>query len=112
MELKEIVIHAILEKKAMAVKAYDCMDITPFVDTMIVASTNNIRQNNAIAQNVKDRIKEAGLRVDFRMEGKADSKWLLVDLGSIVVHLFVKEERQVYQLDRLYADCPVEEYDI
>ena len=46
------------------------------------------------------------------MEGKADSKWLLVDLGSIVVHLFVKEERQVYQLDRLYADCPVEEYDI
>ena len=45
MELKEIVIHAILEKKAMAVKAYDCMDITPFVDTMIVASTNNIRQN-------------------------------------------------------------------
>lgn len=112
MELKEVVVNAILEKKAMLVKEYDCMDVTPFVDTMIIASTNNIRQNNAIAQNIKDRLKEAGFSFDYRVEGKVDSKWLLVDLGSIVVHLFVKDERNVYQLDRLYVDCPVKEYDL
>ena len=42
----------------------------------------------------------------------ADSRWLLIDLKDIVVHLFVREERQVYQLDRLYADVPVETYDL
>jgi ribosome-associated protein len=82
------------------------------MDYVIVASTTNLRQNNAIAQNLKDRIREAGFDTEIRMEGKADSRWVLVDLKEIVVHLFVKEERQVYQLDRLYTDCPVMEYDL
>lgn len=112
MELKEIVIQAILEKKALDVRVYDCRSLTPFMDYVIVASTTNLRQNNAIAQNLKDRIREAGFDTEIRMEGKADSRWVLVDLKEIVVHLFVKEERQVYQLDRLYTDCPVTEYDL
>lgn len=112
MEIKDIILQAILEKKAMHVKEYDCMELNPFVDTMIIASTNNTRQNNAIAQNIKDRLKEAGCSIDFRIEGKSDSKWLLVDLASVVVHLFVKDERQVYSLDRLYMDCPVIDHDL
>ena len=50
--------------------------------------------------------------MDIRQEGDAHSPWILLDLGSVVVNLFVKETRQVYNLDRLYADCPVTSYDL
>ena len=100
-EFKEIVLKAISEKKGF-----------DFMDSMIVVSTTNIRQNNAIAQNIKDRLKENGFDGTIRIEGNADSKWLLIDLKEIVVQLFVKDERQVYQLDRLYRDVPVIEYDL
>lgn len=112
MELNDVVIQAILEKKGMNVCDYDCRELTPFMDHVIVVSTNNIRQNNAIAQNIKDRIKEADIPMDIRMEGTNHSNWLLVDLGSTIVHLFVKEERNIYSLDQLYSDCPVQGYDV
>ena len=102
MEILDIVVHAICEKKAQDVRVYDVTSLTPFMDSMIVCSTTNIRQNNAIAQNIKDRLREAGY----------GSKWLLIDLKEVVVHLFVNEERQVYNLDRLYSDVPVKTYDL
>ena len=111
-EFKEIVLKAISEKKGFDIKEYDTRSLTPFMDSMIVVSTTNIRQNNAIAQNIKDRLKENGFDGTIRIEGNADSKWLLIDLKEIVVPLFVKDERQVYQLDRLYRDVPVIEYDL
>lgn len=111
-EFKEIVLKAISEKKGFDIKEYDTRSLTPFMDSMIVVSTSNIRQNNAIAQNIKDRLKENGFDGTIRIEGNADSKWLLIDLKEIVVQLFVKDERQVYQLDRLYRDVPVIEYDL
>ena len=111
-EFKEILLKAISEKKGFDIKEYDTRSLTPFMDSMIVVSTTNIRQNNAIAQNIKDRLKENGFDGTIRIEGNADSKWLLIDLKEIVVQLFVKDERQVYQLDRLYRDVPVIEYDL
>lgn len=111
-EFKEIVLKAISEKKGFDIKEYDTRSLTPFMDSMIVVSTTNIRQNNAIAQNIKDRLKENGFDGTIRIEGNADSKWLLIDLKEIVVQLFVKDERQVYQLDRLYRDVLVIEYDL
>lgn len=111
-EFKEIVLKAISKKKGFDIKEYDTRSLTPFMDSMIVVSTTNIRQNNAIAQNIKDRLKENGFDGTIRIEGNADSKWLLIDLKEIVVQLFVKDERQVYQLDRLYRDVPVIEYDL
>lgn len=111
-EFKEIILKAISEKKGFDIKEYDTRSLTPFMDSMIVVSTTNIRQNNAIAQNIKDRLKENGFDGTIRIEGNADSKWLLIDLKEIVVQLFVKDERQVYQLDRLYRDVPVIEYDL
>ena len=111
MEINEIVLKAIDEKRGFDIVDYNTQELTPFMDHMIVASTNNIRQNNAIAQNIRDRLKENGY-YDIRIEGNSESKWLLIDLKETVVHLFVKEERQVYQLDRLYCDVPMQQYDL
>lgn len=112
MEIREIVLKAISEKKGYDIKDYDTTGLTPFMDHMIVASTANTRQSISICQNIKDRLKENGYTPVMRIEGDANSRWLLIDMKDIVVHLFVREEREVYQLDRLYADVPVESYDV
>ena len=112
MEIREVILKAISEKKGYDIKDYDTTSLTPFMDHMIVASTANTRQNNAICQNIKDRLKEAGIALPMRIEGDSDSRWILIDLQDVVVHLFVQQEREVYRLDRLYADVPVEVYDL
>lgn len=107
-----IALKAVSEKKASRILVYDTEMMTPYMDRMVVASTDNVVQNNAIAQNVKDRLYEAGYKGPFRLEGTRESKWILVDLKDIIIHLFTRDERDLYQIDRLYADCPVEEYDV
>ena len=57
MEILDIVVHAICEKKAQDVRVYDVTSLTPFMDSMIVCSTTNIRQNNSFSQNIKDRLR-------------------------------------------------------
>ena len=112
MELLDVVLKAISEKKGYDIRCYDVRSLTPFMDSMIIASTTNIRQNNAIAQNIKERVHESGFKKEYRVEGDAYSRWVLIDLKDVVVQLFVQEEREVYNLDRLYADVPVEIYDL
>ncbi len=106
MELSDVVLKAISEKKGHDIEVYDTKTLTPFMDEMIIATSDNLIQNYAIAQNIKDRAFEAGYTGDFRMEGSKDSRWILVDLKDIVVHLFVGNERELYGLDRLYEQCP------
>lgn len=112
MDVLNIVLNAISERKGEAIDVYDVRSHTPFLDTMVVASSSNLRQNNAIAANIRDRLKEAGYTGEIREEGMKESKWLLIDLKEIVVHLFVGEERNAYGLDRLYADVLAERYDV
>lgn len=111
-EWLDVVLQAISEKKGEDIFCYDVSSVSPFLDTMIVASTANNRQSNAIAQNIKDRLKEAGYEGDIKVEGDSNSRWLLIDLKDIVVNLFVNEERDVYALDKLYSDVPMKIYDL
>ena len=111
MDVLDLVLKAISEKKGTDIEVYDTRTMTPFMDTMIIASADNLKQNTAIAQNIKDRLFEAGYDGDYRMEGTSESKWILVDLKDIVVHLFAQDERALYSLDRLYEECPVTRYE-
>lgn len=106
MDVLETVIKAVSDKKAEDIVVYDTAQATPFMEKMIVCSADNVRQNNAIAQNIKDALWQAGYTGDYKVEGTRESRWILVDLKDIVVHLFVRDERNLYQLDRLYDDCP------
>ncbi len=109
----DTVLKALAEKKAGQIEVYDTRNVTPFMDYMVVASSQNTRQNGALSQNVLDRLKEADLLDEHcHIEGNRDSNWILVDLGDIVVNLFIREERGLYQLDRLYSDCPAFSYDL
>lgn len=112
MDVLDTVLKAISEKKGRDIEVYDVTSLTPYMDTMIIASSDNVRMNNSIANNIKDRLYEAGYDGEFKVEGARESRWLLVDLKDIVIHLFVGDERNLYQLERLYGDCPMENYDL
>ncbi len=111
-DVLDVVLKAISERKGENIVVYDVRTLTPYLDTMVVASSSNLRQNNAIAANIRDRLKEAGYEGEIREEGTKESKWLLIDLKDLIVHLFVNEERSVYGLDRLYEDVPFKTYDL
>ncbi|MCF0245817.1 MAG: ribosome silencing factor [Ileibacterium sp.] len=112
MDVLKTVLEAISEKKGRDIMVFNTMPMTPYMDTMIVVTADNNRQNAAIAQNIKERLYEAGYDGFYKVEGTKDSNWILVDLHEIVVHLFTASERNVYQLERLYADCEHEIYDL
>ncbi len=100
------IIKAIEEKKGSDIIVYDFHQCNPFIDYTIIASATNLLQVYALAENVVDRAHEAQIAVR-RMEGEKDSAWILVDLNTIIVHIFLAEERSVYRLEQLYADLPI-----
>lgn len=80
--------------------------LNPFIDYVVICSAPSLRQVYAIADNVADRVKEHGYTVRS-MEGDKDSSWVLVDLDSIVVHVFQTEERAHFQLENYMRICLV-----
>ena len=93
-ELLSIVQKAIDEKKGERALLYDFHELNPFIDHVVICSAPSVRQTHAIA------------------EGNSESRWVLVDLNSIVVHVFMNEERDHFQLEKLYADLPHEDFSL
>ena len=74
-------------------------------DYFVLATGSNDRQVATIAQEVEKRLKEAGTRAIGR-EGEREGRWVLLDFGDLVVHVFQPEEREFYRLERLWSDAP------
>lgn len=93
-------------KQAKDLVALDVSEPLPFADIFLLASGNNERQVTAIASEIEDRLIESGAK-PLRREGRAAGRWILLDFGDLVVHVFHAEERVFYSLERLWNDCPV-----
>lgn len=110
-DLLKIVVKAIDDKKGENTIVYDFSVFSPFTDYAIITSASNLRQVYAIASNVDDEVSKLGYPIRA-FEGDKDSRWVLVDLGSIVVHVFLSEEREIYSLEKLYKDIPQVEVNV
>lgn len=110
-EKLEIILKAIDEKKGEDILIYEFTQLNPSVDEVVIVSGSNQRQAYAIADNVRDRLAEHGMRADH-IEGNRDSHWILIDASDIIVHIFEQKERTAYNLEKLYADLPVSRYDV
>ncbi|MGL5977687.1 MAG: ribosome silencing factor [Erysipelotrichaceae bacterium] len=104
-ELLSLVVKAIDDKKGEDIIVYDFSASNPFIDYAVLTSASNLRQVYAIASNIDDEASKNGIQIRA-FEGDKDSRWILVDLGFIVVHVFLDEEREVYSLEKLYAHLP------
>lgn len=103
-DMKLAVIDALEDIKAFDITVMDVRPMTSMTNYMIVASGNSTRQCKAIADNVREKLKEKGC--DIRgTEGEKEGEWVLVDLDDIVVHVMVPATRAYYNLEQLWSEA-------
>ncbi len=96
---------AALDKKGESYEEIDVAGRTILGDTFVLVTGRSKIQTRAIADAIAEKVKESGNRV-ARTEGYSDGGWILLDLGSIVVHVFTPDEREFYNLERLWTLTP------
>ena len=91
--------------------ALDVSEPLPLVDIFLLVTGRSERNVAAIADEIEDRLLEAGHK-RLRREGRQEARWVLLDFGDLVVHVFHEQERVYYGLERLWKDCPVVPVDL
>ena len=105
---KEI-IEAIKNKKAIHVEALDVRQLTPLTDLFIIAIASNVRQTQAMADEVEEILAESG-HYPIHKEGYQSATWILLDYGQVIVHILEEENAQFYGLSRLWKDAKAIDY--
>ncbi|MBX7577434.1 ribosome silencing factor [Staphylococcus aureus] len=108
-ELLAIAVDAIDNKKGEDTISLEMKGISDMTDYFVLTHGNNERQVQAIARAVKEVANEQNIEVK-RMEGYNEARWILIDLADVVVHVFHKDERNYYNIEKLYQDAPLESY--
>jgi ribosome-associated protein len=107
-ELLQLAAQAADDKRAEELVALNMKGISLVSDYFLICHGNSDKQVQAIARAIKEAAEEQGQHVR-RMEGFDEARWILVDLGDVVAHVFHKDERGYYNLERLWGDAPRED---
>lgn len=101
-----VAVAAALDKKAFDLDVLSVGALTSIADYFILASASNERQGAAIADAVVDQLKQQlGIR-PLLIEGTTPGRWILLDFGDFIVHIFTEDVRRFYGLERLWGDAP------
>jgi ribosome-associated protein len=92
-------------RNAEELVALEVGELTSFADVFVLATAASDRQARAIADAVTEAARDAGAPL-LGIEGYEDGRWILIDAGDVIVHVFVREAREHYDLDRLWGDAP------
>jgi ribosome-associated protein len=106
-KILEIAVKAADAKRAEDIVVLNMKGISLVADYFVICHGNSDKQVQAIAREIKDKVEEQENLVK-RIEGFNEARWVLVDIGDIVVHVFHKDERGYYNLERLWGDAPFE----
>jgi ribosome-associated protein len=94
------------DKKATSTVVLEVGPILAITDAFVITSGNNVRLVRTIAEEIEKQVKEGGGPSPLRVEGLDDARWVLLDYGDFVVHVFLDEVRDYYDLERLWSDAP------
>jgi ribosome-associated protein len=106
LELLRTAANAADSKQGADLVALDVSEPLPLADIFLLVTGRNERNVVAIAEEIEDKLLEIGTKT-LRREGRAEGRWVLLDFGDLVVHVFHEEDRLYYSLERLWRDCPV-----
>ena len=107
----KLAVEALEDKKAEDIKVIDISNVSVIADYFIIAGGNNSSQIQALCDNVEEKLGRAGFPAR-QTEGYETANWVLLDFGDVIVHVFDKENRLLYDLERIWRDgvqIPVEE---
>ncbi|GGN97080.1 ribosome silencing factor [Saccharibacillus kuerlensis] len=107
-ELLHIATEAAADRKAMNVVALDLTGISLVADYFVICHGNSDTQVQAIATEVRKRVQDAGSHIRG-IEGMDSARWVLMDLGDVIVHIFHRDEREYYNIERVWSDAKVVE---
>lgn len=102
-EMARIAYDALSDKKGEDIKIIDIAGVSVLADYFLIANGNSDSQVNALVDNVEEQLHKVGYPLKQR-EGQASGKWVLLDFGDIIVHVFDKENRLFYDLERIWKD--------
>lgn len=105
LELARVACQAAQEKKGIDVLALDMRDFLAIVDYFVITSGNSTVHVQALAQEIEERLAAQGVK-PARRSGVAGARWILLDYGSVVVHVFHEDERDYYNLERYWQAAP------
>ena len=102
LELARYIVDAVEDRKAEDILLLDLRPDNIIADFFIICSGNNERHLNAIANIVRQEVKDQHKKIPFTNEGTAQNGWVVMDYGDVVVHLFSPEKRDYYALEKLW----------
>ena len=103
-QLAKAAVDIAADKKASDVLLLDIRDISSIADYFVICTGNNTRQIQSIADALNDDLKKQGAQLLYR-EGDAETGWILLDYGDIIIHVFAPKERDYYRLERLWNEA-------
>lgn len=106
-ELLKAAVKAADDKRAEDIVVLNMEGISLIADYFMICHGNSNKQVQAIAREMKDAAEEAGFEVR-KLEGFDEGQWILVDMGNVIAHVFHRDERSYYNLERLWGDAPHE----
>ena len=103
MEMAKLAYQALEDKKGEDIKIIEIKDVTTIADYFIIANGTNASQVTALVESVEEKLGRNGYEPK-RIEGVRSASWILMDYGDVVVHVFAKEDRLFYDLERIWRD--------
>ncbi len=101
--MAKLAIEALEDKKAEEIRVLDISEVSVIADLFIIAGGSNKNQVQALCDNVTEKLGRAGFP-ENHIEGYETANWILIDFGDIIVHIFDKENRTLYDLERIWRD--------
>ena len=105
-KLQRTVVDALEDVKAQELKVFDTEHLSSLFERVVLASGTSNRQTKALAASVRDKVRNAGFGKP-RIEGEDNGEWIIVDCGSVVVHIMQPQIRQYYNLEEIWGEKPV-----
>ncbi len=109
-KLAVLAAQAAAEKKAFDIQILDIGDLLVITDYFVICSGNNVRQVKTISEFVQEKLAKEKVYL-LSVEGGKEAKWVLLDYVDFVIHIFLEQEREYYQLERLWKDAPLVEWE-
>lgn len=103
-ELIEVITKACDDKQAEDIILLDMKQVSLIADYFLICHANNERQTQTIANAIKEAVEKQGISIKY-MEGFEQARWIVIDTGYVLCHIFHEDERSFYNLERLWGDA-------